>query len=123
LALAGRVFLEENEQERARALRDLESTTQEMDRRYEDLLGDDGAGGGLLRDPALRAGVRERRKHWEKIKADMRDMARKPAREQTRAELLALGNALDDLAAEIDKGVNDLQRAAEAKIARFQYLQ
>jgi PAS domain S-box-containing protein len=123
LSLANRLFDEDNEQGKARVLRDLEAATRAMDRRYEQLLGEDGSGTALVDDPALRAGVRERRKQWEKIKASLNDVTRKPTREQARGDLLALGTEIDRLAGAIDEGVGELQKAAEARIRRFQYLQ
>ncbi len=124
LALADRLVREENDQGiKGEALQNLERVTGAMDRRYDELLGDGGSGRGLARDPAVRAGVLERRRHWERVKADLHDVARKPTREQARAALEALGPEVDQLAAEIDQGVADHQSAAEARIAWFQYLQ
>jgi PAS domain S-box-containing protein len=121
LALADRMTLETDGPERLRTFHELENTMAAMDRRYNDLLGEDA--GGALRDPTIRAGVRERRTHWEKIKALLTNVARKPAHEDARADLLALGAEIDQLADEIDQGVRDLQRFAQGRIARFQYLQ
>src|SRR5689334_5796682 len=78
LSLVNRLLDEENAQSKEKLLQELDRLIDVMDRRYEAMLGDETTPApALLSDPKLRAGLKERKKHWEKIRSALKEVSRK----------------------------------------------
>ncbi|HKI33967.1 MAG TPA: methyl-accepting chemotaxis protein [Gemmataceae bacterium] len=123
LTLAGRLFDEENETARTAVRHDLDALMEEMDRRYEDYLGEGAAEDEVLGDPQVRADLREQRKQWEKVRAALQDAIAKPTREKAHGDLIAASQGADTFAHHIDEWSAGLQKGAAEHLKRFQYLQ
>jgi methyl-accepting chemotaxis protein len=128
LALAHRLF-EEKGTSREQVQQRLAKVTADMEQRYQDLVGGNAALGiPPVSDPAVLAGLRERRPIWDKIKSTVDRLVEKsrqeaPKDEATRQDLASLEDKGDDFEGRIIADGERLREGVETQVRQFRLLQ
>ncbi len=119
LALANRLFDEQDEKAKTLTREKLNELMAEMDQRFERLAGDH----AIANDPLLLAGLRERKNHWQKIREMFKELSQKQTRDKVKNDLFTVADEIDKFAQHVDEGGQDLEKASEARVSRFKWLQ